>query len=127
MKQVSILRTFLFSAVLVMVFAGGCHHVHDDGSVSNSTGASKYDRLVGNKNLKLTTELENCRGQIEAQKKALADCQAEKEEIQKQASSTAEFLMNELPETMMDDNAKLKEEIAQLKEMLRQNSQSDGK
>lgn len=134
MKYVSIFSVFLLSAVLTMAFAGGCHHAQDGDGVSNSAGASKYDRLVGNENLRLTTELENCLGEVETWKKALADCETEKEEIQKQANETASFLLQELPKDLMEENTKLTEEnknltkrIAQFKEALRQKSQSERK
>jgi chromosome segregation ATPase len=62
-----------------------------------------------------------CKDKIEKQKKMLADCQKEKEEIEKSAGEAADFAMKQLPEQLMKqveeltaENELLKAKIAEL-------------
>ena len=116
---------FLVPLVLIAMVFSGCQDGQGSGDVS------KRDRLVGNENLRLKRELETCQQLVEKQKQLLADCEQEKMQIAKDSGETASFLMQELPEGLLEEvtrlrqeNEKLLERITLLKEKLRNTKSS---
>lgn len=97
-------------AVLLIVVFAGCQQSQE----KQTTGVSRKDRLVANENLDLKNEITRCQEEIEKQKNLVGQCEKEKEEMDRQANETMKWLMDELPEQMLDDSAKLSEETANL-------------
>jgi len=100
-------------ASLVVIFAG-C----EQSQQKQTTGISRKDRLVANENLGLKNELAQCRSEsrseIEKQRNLVEQCRQEKEEIERQANENARWLLDELPQNLLDDSAKLSEENERL-------------
>jgi len=100
-------------ASLVVIFAG-C----EQSQQKETTGISRRDRLVANENLGLKKELAQCRSEsqseIEKQRNLVEQCRQEKEEIERQANENARWLLDELPQSLLDDSATLSEENQKL-------------
>lgn len=100
-------------ASLVVIFAG-C----EQSQQKETTGISRRDRLVANENLGLKKELAQCRSEsqseIEKQRNLVEQCRQEKEEIERQANENARWLLDGLPQSLLDDSATLSEENEKL-------------
>jgi len=103
----------ILAASLIIIFAG-C----EQSQQKQTTGISRKDRLVANENLGLKNELAQCRSEsrseIEKQRNLVEQCRQEKEEIERQANENARWLLDELPQNLLDDSAKLSEENERL-------------
>jgi hypothetical protein len=100
-------------ASLVVIFAG-CEQSQQKQTVD----ISRRDRLVANENLNLKNELAQCRSEsqseIEKQRNLVEQCRQEKEEIERQANENARWLLDKLPQSLLDDSATLSEENEKL-------------
>ncbi len=100
-------------ASLVVIFAG-CEQSQQKQTVD----ISRRDRLVANENLGLKKELAQCRSEsqseIEKQRNLVEQCRQEKEEIERQANENARWLLDKLPQSLLDDSATLSEENEKL-------------
>lgn len=105
MKRIS----FILSVILVVILAG-CQQSQE----KKTTEVSRKDRLVGNENLNLRNELKKCQEEIEKQKRLVRQCEEEKEKADQQCNENIKWLMDELPEQLLNDGVKLSEENANL-------------
>lgn len=105
MKRLS----FILSVILVVILTG-CQQ----SQKRQTTEISRKDRLVGNENLNLRNELKSCQEEIEKQKALVRQCEEEKEKADQQCNDNIKWLMDELPEQMLNDGVKLSEENANL-------------
>ena len=96
-------------ASLVVIFAG-CEQSQQKQTVD----ISRRDRLVANENLNLKNELAQCRGETEKQQNLLRQCEEEKGKIEQEAGDTAKWLLDKLPQSLLDDSATLSEENEKL-------------
>jgi uncharacterized protein YlxW (UPF0749 family) len=96
-------------ASLVIIFAG-C----EQSQQKETTGISRRDRLVANENLGLKKELAQCRGETEKQQNLLRQCEEEKGKIEQEAGDTEKWLLDKLPQSLLDDSATLSEENEKL-------------
>ncbi len=117
----------ILAVSLIVIFAG-CQQSQQ----KQTTNISRRDRLIANENLNLKNELAQCRGVIEKQQNLLKECRQEKEKTEQQAGDTARWLMDELPQSLLDDSAKLSEEnekltarIIELQEALKQSGRQE--
>ena len=96
-------------ASLVIIFAG-C----EQSQQKETTGISRRDRLVANENLGLKKELAQCRGETEKQQNLLRQCEEEKGKIEQEAGDTEKWLLDKLPQSLLDDSVTLSEENEKL-------------
>lgn len=96
--------------VLSIVVFAGCQQSQQE----QATDISRRDRLIATENLNLRNELARCQDEIENQKTLLRQCEEEKEQADQQANESIKWLMDELPEELLNDAAKLTEENANL-------------
>jgi hypothetical protein len=107
---------------IIMIFLGCQQSQQKQGS-----GISRKDRLIGNENLELKSELARCRNEIEKQKKLLEQCQQKpdlkdeltqcRSEIEKQKKLLEQYL-RELD--LKDEPARCRHKIAKQKQLLEQ-------
>lgn len=95
---------------LIVIFAG-C----EQSQQKQTSDVSRKDRLIANENLSLKNELAQYRSEIEKQQNLLQQCQQEKEKTTQDAGDTAKWLMDELPQDLLNQVEQLAQENEQLK------------
>ena len=97
-------------ASLIVIFAG-C----EQSQQKQTSDVSRKDRLIANENLSLKNELAQCHSEIEKQQNLLQQCRQEKEKITQETGDTAKWLMDELPQDLLNQVEQLTQENEQLK------------
>ncbi len=108
-KSTSVL--FFISICAVLVFSCGCQE--------QNSFDKKRMQLVADENIKLKKQIDNCMQLVGSLNESLQQCEADKIEERQKSEESISFLMK-LPAEYANENQRLAEENAQLKETIQQ-------
>ena len=98
--------------IVVIMLIAGCD---EEQNLSSTKSAVKKHQLIAAENTRLKKDLERCNKEIKQQQELLAKCQQQKEALKKQLQENIQERVDSILAAVMEDNAKLRKEIKDLK------------